>query len=406
MRVTTFPRRMATVVVLLAIAATASPAAAQGGPGGPPAVGTTIVRQQALTQTDEFVGRVQAINRVALVARVTGFLTKQFFTEGVEVKQGDLLYQIEKPPFEADLQAKQAALAQANAQLTNATITLGRAQTLLNTPAGQRSNVDDAVASQRTDAAMVMAAQANLQTSQINLGYTDITAPIAGRIARTLVTYGNVVGPGSGTLTTIVSQDPIYVYFPISLRSLLTLRDRYQNEGGLAQVVVRLRLADGTMYEPVGHIDYVDPTVSNNTDTVNVRGLIPNPDETKSKLNGQSVRALVDGEFVTVLLQGAAPVSQLAIPQAAVLANQEGNYVYVVAAGNKAVPTPVTLGQVSGAMVAITAGLKVDDVIVSDGVQRVRPNQPVNPAPAAPGPGGADGPPGGAPQQASAQKQG
>ena len=404
MKVTTLLGRALVLASLLPIALIAPPASAQGGPGGPPAVGTTIVRQQAITQTDEFVGRVQATNRVALVARVTGYLTKQFFTEGVEVKQGDLLYQIEKPPFEADLQAKQAALAQANAQLTNATITLNRAQSLLNTPAGQRSNVDDATASQRSDAALVMAAQANLQTSQINLGYTDITAPIAGKIARTLVTIGNVVGPGTGTLTTIVSQDPMYVYFPIALRSVLSLRARYQDQGGLGQVLVKLRLADGSMYEPTGHIDYVDPTVSNNTDTVNVRALMPNPDEPKLKLNGQNVRSLVDGEFVTVLLQGAEPVTLLAIPQAAVLANQEGNYVYVVGPGNKAISTPVTLGQVSGALVAITAGLKSGDVIVSDGVQRVRPNQPVNPAPAAPGPGGADGPPGGAPRQASAQQ--
>ena len=378
---------------------------AQGGPGGPPAVGTTIVRKQDITQTDEFVGRVQAINRVALVARVTGFLTKQFFTEGAEVKEGDLLYQIEKPPFEADVQAKQAALAQTNAQLTNATITLGRAQSLLSTPAGQRSTVDDAVATQHSDAAQVMAAQANLRTSEINLGYTDITAPIAGKIARTLVTVGNVVSPSTGTLTTIVSQDPMYVYFPIALRALLDLRHRYDSKGGLTTVVVKLRLADGTIYEPTGHIDYVDPTVSANTDTINVRALIADPSAPGVSPSASEPRSLVDGEFVTVLLQGAEPVSLLAVPQAAVLANQEGNYVYVVAAGNKAVPTPVTLGQTSGALVSVTSGLKEGDTIVSDGVQRVRPNQPVNPAPATPGPGGAGGPPGGAPQtQASTQK--
>ena len=156
-------------------------ARAQGGPPGPPAVGTTVVQPQSVTETDEFVGRIQATNRVDLVARVTGFLTKRLFTEGAEVKPGDLLYQIEKPPFEADVMAKTAAVAQANAQLQNASITLGRASSLLNTPAGQRSTVDDATASQRSQAAMLLAAQANLQTSQINLGYTDITAPIAGQ---------------------------------------------------------------------------------------------------------------------------------------------------------------------------------------------------------------------------------
>ena len=303
------------------------------------------------------------------------------------------------------MQAKQAALAQANAQLANATITLTRAQTLLNTPAGQRSNVDDATATQRSDAALVMAAQANLQTSQINLGYTDIVAPIAGKIARTQVTVGNVVSPSSGVLTTIVSQDPMYVYFPIALRALLDLRTRYAKQGGLDAVVVKLRLADGRQFEPSGHIDYVDPTVATNTDTINVRALMPNPDASGVRPGAEDVRTLVDGEFVTVLLEGADPVNMLAIPQAAVLTNQEGPYVYVVGAGNKAVPTPVTLGQTSGALVAISAGLKEGDVVVSDGVQRVRSNQPVSPAPAQPGPGGASGPPGGVPQsQASSQK--
>ncbi len=138
-------------------------AAAQGGPPGPPAVGTAIVQPQAITETDEFVGRIQATNRVDLVARVTGFLTKRLFVEGAEVKPGDLLYQIEKPPFEADVQAKMAAVAQANANLQNASITLGRATSLLNTPAGQRSTVDDATASQRAQAAQLLAAQAQLQ---------------------------------------------------------------------------------------------------------------------------------------------------------------------------------------------------------------------------------------------------
>ena len=404
MKVTTLTSQAAALLSLVALLAAASPARAQFGPGGPPAVGTTIVRQQAVTQSDEFVGRVQATNRVAVIARVTGFLTKQMFTEGAEVKQGDLLYQIEKPPFEADLQAKQAALAQANAQLTNATISLGRAQTLLNTVAGQRSNVDDATATQRSDAALVLAAQANLQTSQINFGYTDIASPIAGKIARTQVTIGNVVSPSSGVLTTIVSQDPMYVYFPVALRALLDLRKRYAASGGVAALLVKLRLADGTLYEPSGHIEYIDPTVSNSTDTVNLRALIANPVIPSERLGGQQARNLVDGEFVTVVLQGAQPVSLLAIPQAAVLANQEGSYVYLVGAGNRAIPTPVTLGQTSGALVAVTSGLKEGDVVVSDGVQRVRPNQPVSPAPAQPGPGGANGPPGGSPTQASTQK--
>ena len=404
MRVTT-TLRLATLTLLLA---QVNPlfvprVLAQGGPSGPPAVGTTVVQPQSITQTEEFVGRIQATDRVALVARVTGFLTKRLFTEGDEVKPGQLLYQIEKPPFEADVQAKQAAVAQANAQLQNASITLGRAQNLLNTPAGQRSTVDDATATQRSNAALLMAAQANLQTSQINLGYTDISAPISGKIGRTNITIGNVVGPTSGTLDTIVSQDPEYVLFPIALRTALELRARYADKGGTSAVVIKLRLPNGDLYAPEGHIDYIDPIVATNTDTVNIRGVIPNPYYPGAKPGTPGDRELIDGEFVTVLLQGAQPIQTLAIPAAAVLSDQQGSYVYVLGADNKAMVRRVTLGQTAnGGLTTVTTGLKQGEVIISDGLQRVRPNQPVNPAPAAPGPGGAGGPPGGQPASAPA----
>ena len=402
MLVTTTLRRTFLAFLLLAVPQLAF---AQGGPPGPPAVGTTVVKPQEITETDEFVGRIQSTNRVDLVARVTGFLTKRLFTEGAEVKTGDLLYQIEKPPFEADVQAKQAAVAQANAQLQNASITLGRAQSLLNTPAGQRSTVDDATASQRSNAAMLLAAQANLQTSQINLGYTDITAPIGGKISRTIITIGNVVGPSTGTLATIVSQDPMYVLFPISVRSALELRDRYADKGGASAVVIKLKLPNGQMYGSDGHIDYFDPTVATNTDTITIRGLIPNPYYPGSKPGTPGDRILIDGEFVTVLLQGVQPVQTLAIPSAAVLSDQQGSYVYLVGEGNKALQQRITLGQSQGALAMVTSGLKEGDVIVSDGVQRVRAGQPVNPAPAAPGPGGAGGPPGGSPPSPAAPGQ-
>ncbi len=391
MRVTTTLRLAPFTLALLALPGLAL---AQGGPPGPPAVGTTVVQPQSIFQTDEFVGRIQATNRVALVARVTGFLTRQLFTEGSEVKPGDLLYQIEKPPFEADVQAKTAAVAQANAQLANASITLGRAQTLLSTPAGQRSTVDDATASQRSNAALLLAAQANLQTSQINLGYTDIISPIAGKIGRTSVTIGNVVGPSSGTLTTIVSQDPMYVYFPVAVRTALELRDRYVGKGTSA-VVIKLKLPNGKSYASDGHIDYIDPFIAANTDTINLRGVVANPLFPGATLGSQGDRELTDGEFVTVLLQGAQPIQTLAIPQAAVLADQQGSYVYVVGPGNRAEQRRITAGQASGPLVTVSAGLKQGEVIVSDGIQRVRAGQPVNPAPAAPGPGGAGGPPGG-----------
>lgn len=396
--VTSRVTRMKRFAILLALVSLAPhPAAAQAGPGGPPAVGVIKVTEQPITETDEFVGRIQATDRVALVARVTGFLEKQLFAEGSEVKPGDLLYQIEKPPFEADVQAKTAAVAQAQAVLVNARITLNRAMQLLNTPAGQRSTVDDATATQQSQAATLLGAQAQLQVSNINLGYTDIKAPIAGKISRTLVTIGNVVGPGSGTLATIVSQDPMYVYFPIAVRTAYELRDRYASKGGANAVIVKLKLPDGRIYAQDGHLDYVEPSVAQNTDTITLRATIANPLLPGNRAGRPTDRDLTDGQFVTVLLQGVTPVSALAIPQASVLSDQQGSYVWVVGAGNKAEMRRVTLGQAVGTLATVTTGLKVGETIVTDGLQRVRPNQPVSPAPAQPGPGGAGGPPGGAP---------
>lgn len=372
-------------------------AAAQAPAPGPPAVGVITVKPQSITETDEFVGRVQAIDRVDLVARVVGFLDKRLFTEGAEVKPGELLYQIEKPPYEADVAAKTAAVGQANAQLQNASITLGRANALLSTPAGQRSTVDDATASQRSNAALLLAAQAQLRTSQINLSYTDVTAPISGKITQTNITTGNVVGPTTGTLATIVSQDPMYVEFPIAVHAALDLRDRYADKGGTAGVVIKLKLPNGKIYDQDGHLDYVGPSVSANTDTLTLRGKIANPLRAGALAGSAGDRDLVDGEFVTVLLQGATPIQALTIPQAAVLSDQSGSYVYVIGEGNKALVRRITLGQPNGPNATVSAGLKDGETVISDGLQRVRPNQPVNPAPSAPGPGGAGGPPGGAP---------
>ncbi len=388
--------RLIRLALLTLLAAPLPSAHAQGGPGGPPAVGVTKVVPRSVTQTDEFVGRIQAIERVDLVARVTGFLEKRLFVEGSEVKPGELLYQIEKPPFEADVEAKTASVAQANAQLQNASITLGRANALINTPAGQRSTVDDAIASQRSNAALLMGAQAQLKQSQINLGYTDITAPIAGKISQTNVTVGNVVGPTSGVLASIVSQDPMYVVFPIAVAAALDLRDRYADKGGASAVIVKLKLPDGRMYGPDGHLDYIGPSVSANTDTLTLRARIPNPLRSGMVQGAAGDRELVDGEFVTVLLQGVQPIQALAIPAAAVLSDQLGSYVYVLGEGNKAEIRRVTLGQPIGPLATVSTGLKDGETIISDGLQRVRPGQPVNPAPAAPGPGGAAGPPGGA----------
>src|ERR1700749_773415 len=143
-------------------------------PVGPPSVGVVRAQQTAITETSEFVGRVQAVERVALTARVTAFLDQRLFTEGTEVNQGDLLYRLERGPFEAAVQQQEAAVADASARLANASIQLARAQSLLATPAGQRSNVDDATANQRSLAAQVLSAQAQLKAARINLDSTEI----------------------------------------------------------------------------------------------------------------------------------------------------------------------------------------------------------------------------------------
>src|SRR5271165_4591907 len=140
-------------------------------PGGPPSVGVVRAQETAITETSEFIGRIQAVERVALTARVTAFLDQRLFTEGTEVKQGDLLYRLERAPFEAAVQQQEAAVADTSARLSNANIQLARAQSLLATPAGQKSNVDDAVANQRSLAAQVLSAQAQLRVAQINLDY-------------------------------------------------------------------------------------------------------------------------------------------------------------------------------------------------------------------------------------------
>jgi membrane fusion protein (multidrug efflux system) len=362
------------------------PAFAQLGPGGPPAVGVVIVQKHAITETEEFVGRVEATDKVVLIARVTAFLEKQDFVEGAEVKQGDLLYELERGPFEADLAAKQAQVAQAQALLRNASITLNRAQSLLNTPAGQRSIVDDALAQVANYGAQVQAGEAQVRASQINLDYTLIHAPISGKISRTALTIGNVVSPSSGALADIVSQDPMYVTFPISVRTALDLRDKYADKGGFAAAVIKVRLPNGKMYGETGHLDYAAPSIAASTDTIMLRARIPNPVRPGARFGEPGDRELVDSEFVIVTVEGVQPVEALAIPRAAVLSDQQGNYVYVVDGAKKAEQRRIQLGQSTPETAVVMAGLKEGESVIADGIQRVRPGIVVSPAPFSPPP--------------------
>ena len=358
-------------LVLLLLLSSGAHAQAPAAP--PPAVGVVAVEMRAVTETSEFVGRVQAVERVEITARVTAVIEARLFDEGAEVKAGVPLYRLERAPFEAAVAQQDAAVAQTEARVDQTDAVLTRVQALMSTPSGLRSALDDARGNHLAAVGALQGAQALQRVARINLGYTEIAAPIAGKIARGNVSVGNVVGPGTGSLTSIVSQDPMNVTFPVGVRALLRLDERYRGKGGMAAVAVRVRLPDGRAYGPEGKIDYQDPTIVAGTDTILLRARIPNPE-----------RQLIDGEFVTVIVAGIEPVAALAIPRAAVLADVQGNYVYVVAADNKVERRPIKLGQSTAETAVIVSGLSVGEMVISDGMQRARPGLVVNPGPAAP----------------------
>ena len=371
------------LAAVLAVGA-ASQVRAQSAASPPPAVGVVEATRRPITETNEFLGRIEAVNRVNVVARVTAFLEKRMFVEGAEIKAGEELYKLERGPFQADLDTKKAQVAQLQATLENAKLTTGRAQSLLGGPAGQQSTYDAAISAQRSLEAQVVAAQAQVDLSQINLDYTDIRSPVDGKVGRTAVTEGNVVSPGSGVLTTIVSQDPMYVSFPVPVRQALALRDRYAAHGGFKAVVIKVRLPDGRLYGQSGQLNFVDNTIAQNTDTITLRGVIPNPKLFDPSTTASTARELTDNEFVTVLLEGVQPVEVLAIPRSAVLSDQQGDYVFTVGADNKAEQRRIQLGQSTTTVASVIQGLAPGDKVIVEGLQRVRPGAPVSPGPASP----------------------
>ncbi|MFM2148212.1 MAG: hypothetical protein RLZZ187_518 [Pseudomonadota bacterium] len=372
------------LLLALLLSAGALPAAAQPGPQGPPAVGVLTAERRAVTESSEFVGRVEAIDRVDLRARVTGFMEQRAFREGQEVAAGEILFRLERAPFEAQLAQAAAQVASAEAELANATIQLNRARELVRTQAGTQARVDDATAAQRSAQAGLLGAQAQLRVANINLGYTDIAAPFAGKIGRSNFSPGAVVGPDAGPLATVVSQDPMRVAFPVSLRTGQELRDRFEGRGGVAAVRVRIRLVNGQMFDQAGRIEFVDTQVNRDTDTLLIRAVMPNPLRGAAGPTGEPERTLIDGMFVTVYVEGVEPVQSVVLPRAAVLQDQQGNFVFVVGAGNRAERRSVTLGRSIADQVVIERGLEGGETVVTEGVQRVRPGQPVQPAPAAP----------------------
>ena len=371
------PGAVLAVVLLVPPCATAQPM-----PSAPPAVGVVTVERRPMTDSHEFNGRIQAIESANIAARVAAFLEKRFFTEGSDVKRGDLLYILERAPFQAAVDVQKAAVAQAAAQLENDNIDLGRKQQLIKTFAVSQQALDNALAAQRVAAAQLKSAQAQLESAQINLDYTEIRSPIDGRIGRTSVTAGNVVGPTSGILITVVSQDPMYVVFPVPTRRAIELREQYADKGGFDAVKIRIRLPDGRVYSETGKLDFVNNAIAQDTDTLLFRGVIPNPILQSQTAGGVNLRELTADEFVTVLVESVDPRQVIAVPRAAILADQQGTYVYVVDDNNLARQRRVRLGQSTPEAAGIVDGLKEGERIIVEGVQRARPDSAVTPAPA------------------------
>jgi membrane fusion protein (multidrug efflux system) len=314
-----------------------------------------------VTRSKDFVGRIEAIQRVEVRARVTGYLEAVLFKEGDFVKEGQPLYRIEPDLFKAAVDQAQGALAGSKASKKLSKAELDRANQLLASSYGTPQKRDQALAADENAAANILTAQASLDTAKINLGYTDIRSPIAGKISRTNITKGNVVSPESGALTTVVSQDPMYVVFPVSQREFLEVRREERTRADRDRVQVTVRFSDGSVYGQKGRINFVDVTVDKATDTVIVRATIPNPEG-----------ILIDGQLVRVNIDTGVPQEKIVIPQAALIADQQGPYVFAVEDG-KAVARRVKLGEEVGANISIDSGLRAGEQIIVEGMQGVRP---------------------------------
>ena len=330
---------------------------------------TVIAQEKPITQVKDFVGRIEAIDRVEVRARVTGYLEAVLFKEGGFVKEGQPLYRIEPDTFKAAVEQAEGALEGAKATKILTKVEFDRAKELLEKSVGTAQKRDETQAADENADANILKAQANLDMAKINLGYTDIRTPVTGKISRTNFTKGNVVSPDSGVLTTIVSQDPMYVVFPVSRREFLAY-SAHGKHVDRESVRVTVRFSDGTDYKHKGTINFVDVSVDKMADTVTVRATLPNPDG-----------VLIDSELVRVNVDFGKPQEKIIIPQSALIADQQGLYVFAVEDG-KAVIRRVKTGGDMGMNVAVESGLKAGEQVIVEGIQGVRPGAPVIASPA------------------------
>ncbi len=359
------------IILLLAMLAACDQQEASAPPQPPPSVTVTPVARRAIVESVEFVGRVEAVDSVDLRARVQGFLTERQFREGEDVEVDELLFVIDPAPFQAQVDLAAANLAAAQAAVPETRRALERSEQLFSRGNVSEATLDQARAAAQQAEAAVAARQAELQQARINLSYTRISSPIAGRIGRAAFSVGNLIGPDSGVLANVTSVDPIYVSFPISERLLVARRQESIESGqpiDLSEVVLRLRLSNNSPYAQEGRIDFVGTAVDLRTGTVPVRGQFPNPN-----------RLLQPGQFVTVVVSGRDPVSALVVPQAAIQEDQTGRYVLAVDQDNQVQVRRVTTGEQQGTDWVIQSGLQEGETVIVQGVQRVRPGAAVNP---------------------------
>ena len=371
-----FPRTTALCLGLLVLAAcgkSTDPNAAKAPP--PPEVGVLQVQPENSPLTQDLVGRLSPYRSADVRARVPGVLLKRSYDEGSDVKKGQLLFQIDPAPLKAALGASSAALAQAQATYTNNKITAQRVRELAPKGYVSKSDLDNALAAERTSAAAVQAAQANVTAARISLGYASVTSPIDGRAGQQQVTEGALVGSGEATLLTTVDQiDPLYVNFTMSVAEMEKMR-RAQSAGDVTlarpnTASVQITLPDGSTYAKVGTLDFSDTTVNPATGSVNLRAIIPNPEH-----------SLLPGMYVTLKASMGEQHNVFLIPQQALQRDTVGAYVMTVGHDGNVQRKDVTVGNMQGNNWIITQGLSAGDQVVVSGVQNVKAGAPAKATP-------------------------
>jgi RND family efflux transporter MFP subunit len=331
----------------------------------PPAVTVSTPLQMEVRDWDDYVGRFEAIEHVEVKPRVSGYLQGVHFRDGDYVRKGQLLFTIDPRPAQAQLDQARAQLARAEATLANARTELARSRTLAEARAASTEEVEQRLAAVRSAEADVAAARANVRAQALTLGFTRVTAPISGRISQRRVDPGNAVTADQTVLTTIVSTDPLHFAFDGSEALLL----RYQRERAAGTgSEVRIRLQDEAQYVHRGRLDFVDNAIDAGAGTIRARAVVPNPDG-----------FLKPGMFGHLQLAGSPPYRALLVPDTAIVTDAARRLVYVVDAQNKVAGRPVVLGPLVGELRVIRSGLRANDRVIIDGIQRAQPGQPVTP---------------------------